>query len=197
MCIHFPSNLQGAQFTLRTDHRSLRWLLRFRNSDGMLARWYMLLGQFSVTFEYRPGSLHANADGLSRQCGQCLRPVTSPDVGAIKTGSTSELADQPFAAGGFHGLVFVICTMDETLSVVREWIRAGLPPPWSDCAGLSMELRSWHLQFGNLSIDSDVRLWRRHAPPAMELQLVVLTGECRGFIQRYHGSIFAGQLGVS
>ena len=34
----------------------------------------MLLGQFSVTFEYRPGAHHANADGLSRQCDQCLRP---------------------------------------------------------------------------------------------------------------------------
>ena len=52
MCTHFRSYLHGAQCTLRTDHRSLRWLQKF--SDGMLARWYMLLGQFSVTFEYRP-----------------------------------------------------------------------------------------------------------------------------------------------
>ena len=42
MCTHFRSYLRGEQFTLRTDHR-------------MLARWYLLLGQFSVTFEYRPG----------------------------------------------------------------------------------------------------------------------------------------------
>ena len=65
---------EGAQFTLRTDHSSLRWLQRFRNGDGMLARWYLLLGQFSVTFEYRPGAQHANADGMSRQCSQCQRP---------------------------------------------------------------------------------------------------------------------------
>ena len=67
MCTHFRSYPRGAQFTLRTDHSSLRWLQKFRNSDGMLARWYMLLGQFSVTFEYRPGAQHANADGMSRQ----------------------------------------------------------------------------------------------------------------------------------
>ena len=48
---HFRSYVRGAQLTLRTDHRSVRWLQKFRNSDGMLARWYMLLGQFSVTFE--------------------------------------------------------------------------------------------------------------------------------------------------
>ena len=48
MCKHFRSYLHGALFTLRTDHRSLRWLQKFCKSDGMLARWYMLLGQFST-----------------------------------------------------------------------------------------------------------------------------------------------------
>ena len=60
----------------------------------------MLLGQFSVTFEYQPGSQHANADDLSRQWGQCLKldcPVGPPDLGVVETGSTSELAEQPFA----------------------------------------------------------------------------------------------------
>ena len=74
MCTHFRSYLQGAQFTLRTDHSSLRWLEKFRNEDGMLARWFMLLGQFSVTLEYRPGAQHVNVDRMSRQCGQCQRP---------------------------------------------------------------------------------------------------------------------------
>ena len=55
--------------------------------------------------------------------------------------------------------------MDKTLTVVREWVRAGAPTTWSDCAGLSPELRSWYLQFGNLSIDLDGQLWRRRAPP--------------------------------
>ena len=43
MCTHFWSYLRGAQFTLRTDHSSLRWLQKFRNEDGMLARWNLLL----------------------------------------------------------------------------------------------------------------------------------------------------------
>ena len=74
MCTQFCSYMRGVKFTLRTDHRLLWWLQKFLNSDGMLARWYMLPGQFLVTFEYRPGAQHANANGLSRQCGQCLRP---------------------------------------------------------------------------------------------------------------------------
>ena len=102
MCTHFQSYLRGgggAQFTLRTDHSSLRWLQKFRNEDGMLARWYLLLGQFSVTFEYRPGDQHANADGMSRQCEQCQRsdcPVSSSDSLAAELDTTSALLDQPF-----------------------------------------------------------------------------------------------------
>ena len=66
----------------------------------MLARWYLLLGQFSVTFEYRPGLLHSNADGMSRQCGQCRRPacpVSAADLPAVETETQSLLVDQPFA----------------------------------------------------------------------------------------------------
>ena len=100
MCTHFRSYLRGSQFTLRTDHSSLRWLQKFKNEDGMLARWYLLLGQFSVTFEYRPGLLHNNADGMSRQCGQCKRPdcpVSAADLPTVDTDTQSELVDQPFA----------------------------------------------------------------------------------------------------
>ena len=100
MCTHFRSYLRGSQFTLRTDHSSLRWLQKFKNEDGMLARWYLLLGQFSVTFEYRPGSLHNNADGMSRQCGQCRRPdcpVSAADLPTIDADAQSSLMDQPFA----------------------------------------------------------------------------------------------------
>ena len=100
MCTHFRSYLRGIQFTLRTDHSSLRWLQKFKNEDGMLARWYLLLGQFSVTFEYQPGSLHNNANGMSRQCGQCRRPdcpVSATDLPTIDADTQSLLVDQPFA----------------------------------------------------------------------------------------------------
>ena len=61
----------------------------------------MSLGQFSVTFEYRPGSQHANADGMSRQCGQCQRPdcpVSATDSPVPDTNLEMEMVDQPFAA---------------------------------------------------------------------------------------------------
>ena len=57
-------------------------------------------------------------------------------------------------------------SLDNTLITVREWVQAGSAPTWSDCAGLSPELRSWQLQFGNLSVDSDDRLCHRRVRSA-------------------------------
>ena len=230
MCTHFRSYLREAQFTLRTDHSSLRWLQKFRNDDGMLARWYLLLGQFSVTFEYRPGAQHANADGMSRQCGQCQRPdcpVSASDSKVADRDVPQVLEEQPFAASkmgesmdtdllpelsgetlldrltadlppaGADLDLIVASRQNRTLATVREWIQSGNVPLWADCSGLSPELRCWRLQFCNLSIDTDGRLWRRRAPPSGASQLVVPHGERRNTISRFHDSLFAGHLGVS
>ena len=78
MCIQFRSYLRGAKFTLRTDHKSLVWLHRFKDTEGMMARWLHTLQQFQFSIIHRAGREHRNADGLSRApsspCKQCTRP---------------------------------------------------------------------------------------------------------------------------
>ena len=67
----------------------------------MLARWYLLLAQFSVTFEYLPGAQHANADGMSRKYGQCQRPdcpVSVSDSQVADRDVPHVLEEQPFAS---------------------------------------------------------------------------------------------------
>ena len=53
-------------FTVRCDHSSLTWLLRFKDPQGQLARWMEELSQYHMIVKYRPGVLHGNADALSR-----------------------------------------------------------------------------------------------------------------------------------
>ena len=86
---------------------------------------------------------------------------------------------------------------DSTLGTVRSWVQSGSAPPWSACAGLSPELRCWRLQLGNLSVDTEGRLWRRRAPPSQTSQLVVPIEERRDLIRRFHDSLFAEHLGVT
>ena len=86
---------------------------------------------------------------------------------------------------------------DATLTTVREWVQSGVVPAWSDCSGLSPRLQCWRLYFGNMSVDTEGRLWRRQAPPSGVSQLVVPGRERQDMIRRFHDSFFAGHLGVS
>ena len=68
-CHHY---LCGSRFLIRADHRALKWLLEFKNSEGQLARWLELLATYDSAIEYRPGLQHGSTDSLSRRpCGDC------------------------------------------------------------------------------------------------------------------------------
>ena len=58
--------LLGRKFTVRTDHNSLTWLMRFKFIEGQLARWLEELSCYDMEIVHRPGVKHGNADGLSR-----------------------------------------------------------------------------------------------------------------------------------
>ena len=62
----FRHYLLGRSFTLRTDHHSLVWLMRFRQPHGQLARWLEELAQYDMKIIHRSGTKHVNADLLSR-----------------------------------------------------------------------------------------------------------------------------------
>jgi dUTPase len=64
---HFRHYLLGRRFLVRTDHSSLRWLMNFKDTKGLVARWLMQLQEFDFSIEHRKGSEHGNADGLSRR----------------------------------------------------------------------------------------------------------------------------------
>ena len=62
----FRHYLLGRQFTVRTDHNSLTWLMRFKQVEGQLARWIEELSQYDMVILHRAGKKHVNADSLSR-----------------------------------------------------------------------------------------------------------------------------------
>ena len=52
----------------------------------------------------------------------------------------------------------VASRQDVTLATVCKWVQSGAAPAWSECLGLSSELRCWQLQVGNLSVDKEVAM---------------------------------------
>jgi hypothetical protein len=64
----FKCYLLGKHFIVRTDHSSLKYLKRFKEPEGQLARWLDFLQPFDFEIITRPGHKHGNADALSRRC---------------------------------------------------------------------------------------------------------------------------------
>lgn len=52
------SYLKDYEFTVKTDHQSLRWLHGVKNLSGRLANWIMFLQQYNFDIRYRKGVLY-------------------------------------------------------------------------------------------------------------------------------------------
>lgn len=58
--------LLGREFTLRTDHRALKWMQTMQNSNSRILRWCLTLQPYVFTIEHCPGKKNLIADYLSR-----------------------------------------------------------------------------------------------------------------------------------
>jgi len=63
---HYRQYLLGHQFTIRTDHAALSYILTAKDLIGKQARWINLMSEFTFTIQHHAGTSHTNADALSR-----------------------------------------------------------------------------------------------------------------------------------
>ena len=70
--------LIARRVTLRTDHAAIVFLRRTPEPSGQEARWLNFLEMFNLDIQHRRGTVHTNADALSRRpceqdtpCHQC------------------------------------------------------------------------------------------------------------------------------
>jgi hypothetical protein len=58
--------LYGTTFTIVTDHHALIHLMSIKDYTGRLARWAVYLQEFQFNIKYKKGTVHGNADAVSR-----------------------------------------------------------------------------------------------------------------------------------
>lgn len=80
----FRHYLLGQEFTVRTDHSSLRWLCNFKEPQGQLARWLEVIQEYHHTIEHRAGKTHQNADSLSRFSEECTNMLSGLPCGGCQ-----------------------------------------------------------------------------------------------------------------
>ena len=145
---HFRHYLLGNKVILRTDHHSLKWLQTFKRPEGILARWIETLAEFDIEIEHRPGRLHSNVDGVSRQfCKQCLDKVArtrwvdeldradelAEPLGVQRVAITSQFSDDEIRE---------MQAEDPDLGPVVDWITDGHPPSSDVVRQHSLESRN-------------------------------------------------------
>ena len=89
---HFGHYLVGKHFIVKTDHKPLEALQTSKRLTGRLARWALSLQYLNYTVQYKPGTQHQNADGMSRQAWE--KPDTSL-VEDVKLEGGGDVEGQP------------------------------------------------------------------------------------------------------
>lgn len=79
----FRPYVEGTEFTVITDHSSLKWLNTMKDPSPRLARWIVKLSQHKFDIVHRSGSLNKVADSLSR-IPEC-QEVAVLDLTKLKT----------------------------------------------------------------------------------------------------------------
>jgi len=64
--MHFRQYLYHNHFTLRINHKPLKWLVKVSDKYGRRGRWINMLQDFSFDIIHHVGSKHGNAYALNR-----------------------------------------------------------------------------------------------------------------------------------
>ena len=113
-----------------------------------MARWMETLAEFDFEIEHRPGLLHSNVDGVSRQfCKQCLNKAAK-----IRWVDELDRADELTEPLGVHSVVITpeitdaemreFQAEDPDLGPVIEWIQGEKPPTSDIMRQQSLEARN-------------------------------------------------------
>ena len=168
---HFREYLLGRRFTLRTDHGSLVWLKNFKEPEGQLARWLERLEEYDFTVVHRQGSLHNNADALSRiPCRQCGRSSHSKDVpeGSALVGVVNSLPFQTYTAEQMRQFQSV----DPIIGPVYNAVSLGELPSSEELNTWGRESKWLLQQWDSLVLDKGL-LWRKDLEDANKSQFIL------------------------
>ena len=151
--------LQPRPFVLRTDHQALKWLFTMEQPAGMTQRWLETLGNNNFTVQFRRGTLHGNADSLSRATHAREPTPQEEEEAQLETMHCIQALRHPEALDVAE--VLEAQENDHDLQQVRQWLRQGRKPTKEEIRGESSAVRQYAALFETLHIGADQLLYRQ------------------------------------
>ena len=195
---YFRHYLYGREFTVRTDHGSLRWLMNFKNPEGQVARWLEVLSTYTFTVEHRPGRLHGNADSLSRkQVSPCNKDIHE-EVAYEKENQNRQYLQLSITETEADDRDLIkLQQEDEDLARVRTWVESNKRPCSKEIAACSYVLKSLWNQFPRLELQNGllVRKLENFENDSISYQAIIPRDARRDILRYSHDLKTAGHLG--
>ena len=198
---HFHHYLYGREFTVRTDHAALKWLLNFKNPEGQTARWLEHLQQYNFTIEHRQGEKHGNADALSRRpclpdaCKHCSKQEAKEiqmDSEACRVSRVSPFWSNKDLQGAQMA--------DADMAPIAKWLlKSEHKPAWPTVASHSASTKMYWAQWSSLRLRDGVvyRLWETPAGDSVTWQLLLPKTLRSEALYQLHNTSTSGHLGIS
>ena len=142
-------------FVLRTDNRALTWIRSLESPTGMILRWLEILASFDFTVQHRKGTLHGNADSLSR-APHASFPTTEEEK-VLVSDETAVVAAVQTPPGFTTEEIRDHQERDDNLQDVRRWKET--PPSEAEQRLLSPDQRRLLAFLPSLHQDPSSNLW--------------------------------------
>lgn len=194
---HFRPFLYGHKFLVRTDHSSLKWLLRFKDPEGQLARWIEVISTYDMEIEHRAGKLHGNADGLSRvPCGQCGY-FDDWDKSEVSEGHVRIIEDK--IRENSESDLATLQDECRDIRLVKSWLQDKTRPEYSDISSESYVVKSLWAQWSRLTLKDNFlcRVWEVEDSNMTTYQIVVPLSQRRYILQQMHDAKTSAHLGMT
>ena len=118
--IHFTPYLITHPFVIETDHHALTFLTSAQHQNARIARWALKLQPFTFSVRYRRGSLHLNADALSRLSMEdhCANPGLPASQGGGRCyGVSSPVHELPNIKNKLIIINYIHCVCHSSISL--------------------------------------------------------------------------------
>jgi hypothetical protein len=156
----------------RTDNAALKNIRTMECPSGIVDRWLTVIADYDFRVEHRPGTHHANADGLSRfgYASEVTDDENEESCGAITPLYKHRLFKQRHLFSHNREEMRLLQIDDEDISRARDWVRDGVPPDRLTIKALSRVGKIYAGLLPSLTIDRDDIL--RYAVPNSQAETI-------------------------